>query len=228
MLKAQQLKMPDQLKDQNVMFQNVLRVNFWSFQPNNASFAQEAHSKINYNKQLVNHATRITQQQTLELHMKVSVTRLINVQLDKTTVLGTLFVLIFRTIMIYQHSSASVRVDSEATVLIAQVCQQLFELNIYFFDLDACSNFCLNDGVCKKNQIGIVECQCKENFSGERCEIRFQPRTQKIAFITAGIGGVVFLLIIIVIVIWMIGYRYNKSDRVSGKHFNSLRIFMFN
>jgi hypothetical protein len=83
--------------------------------------------------------------------------------------------------------------------------------------LDACSNYCLNDGQCKKNQIGIVECACKENFSGERCELRFAPRTQKIAFITAGIGGVVMLLIIIVIVVWMIGYRYNRSDRVSSK-----------
>ena len=88
---------------------------------------------------------------------------------------------------------------------------------------DACTNFCLNDGVCKKNQIGVVECICKETFSGERCEIRFQPRTQKIAFITAGISGVVMLLIIIVIVIWMIGYRYNRVDRVTSKHFNSLR-----
>ncbi|KAK6026179.1 GCC2 and GCC3, partial [Ostertagia ostertagi] len=33
---------------------------------------------------------------------------------------------------------------------------------------DACTNYCLNDGVCKKNPVGYVECACKENFSGER------------------------------------------------------------
>jgi hypothetical protein len=82
--------------------------------------------------------------------------------------------------------------------------------------LDACSNFCLNDGICKKSQIGVVECVCKESFSGERCEIRFQPRTQKISFIIAVVGGVVLLLIIIIIVIWMIGYRYNRADRVQS------------
>lgn len=80
---------------------------------------------------------------------------------------------------------------------------------------DACNNFCLNDGICKKNHVGFVECVCKENFSGERCEIRFQPRTQKIALITAGIGGVVLILIVIVVIIWMISFRFNRVDDFS-------------
>ncbi|KAL3983031.1 EGF-like domain family protein [Acanthocheilonema viteae] len=77
---------------------------------------------------------------------------------------------------------------------------------------DACNNFCLNDGTCKKNPIGYVECICKENFSGDRCEVRFQARTQKVALITAGIGGVVTILVIIVIIIWMISYRFNRVE----------------
>ncbi|WKY06023.1 hypothetical protein Q1695_006319 [Nippostrongylus brasiliensis] len=77
---------------------------------------------------------------------------------------------------------------------------------------DACTNYCLNDGVCKKNPVGYVECVCKENFSGERCEVRFQPRSQRIAIITAGIGGVVAVLVVIVIVIFMISFRFNRSE----------------
>ncbi|VDD92750.1 unnamed protein product, partial [Enterobius vermicularis] len=80
---------------------------------------------------------------------------------------------------------------------------------------DACNNYCLNDGICKKNPIGYVECICKENFSGERCEARLQLRTQKVALITAGIGGIVAILVIIVVIIWMISYRFNRADDLS-------------
>ncbi|ETN78501.1 EGF-like domain protein [Necator americanus] len=76
---------------------------------------------------------------------------------------------------------------------------------------DACTNYCLNDGVCKKNPVGYVECACKENFSGERCEVRFQPKSQRVAIITAGIGGIVAVLVVIVIVIFMISFRFNRS-----------------
>ncbi|KAF8374256.1 clec-78, partial [Pristionchus pacificus] len=75
---------------------------------------------------------------------------------------------------------------------------------------DACQNFCLNDGVCKKNPIGFVECVCKETFTGERCEHRFQPKGQKVAIVTATIGAIVALLIVIVIVIFMINFRTNR------------------
>ncbi|VDO90732.1 unnamed protein product [Haemonchus placei] len=77
---------------------------------------------------------------------------------------------------------------------------------------DACTNYCLNDGVCKKNPVGYVECACKENFSGERCEVRFQPKSQRVAMITAGIGGIVAILVVIVIVIFMISFRFNRSE----------------
>ncbi|CAD5227116.1 unnamed protein product [Bursaphelenchus xylophilus] len=77
---------------------------------------------------------------------------------------------------------------------------------------DACLNFCLNDGICKKNNLGYVECNCKENFSGERCEIRFQPRTQKIMHATLCIGFLVFLAIVIIVAVWGIRQRFKKDD----------------
>ncbi|GMT25305.1 hypothetical protein PFISCL1PPCAC_16602, partial [Pristionchus fissidentatus] len=75
---------------------------------------------------------------------------------------------------------------------------------------DACQNFCLNDGVCKKNPIGFVECVCKETFTGERCEHRFQAKGQKMVIVTATIGAIVALLILIAIVIIMITFRTNR------------------
>uniref|UniRef100_A0A183C3F6 EGF-like domain-containing protein n=1 Tax=Globodera pallida TaxID=36090 RepID=A0A183C3F6_GLOPA len=87
---------------------------------------------------------------------------------------------------------------------------------------DACLNFCLNDGICRKNRLGHVECQCKENFSGERCEIRFQPRSQKLAYWTGTIVSVVFLLIIVVVVIWMISLRFSRSSSSEAKFMSSL------
>jgi hypothetical protein len=62
---------------------------------------------------------------------------------------------------------------SEAMASIAQVNRNNFNSGIFGI-ADACLNFCLNDGICRKNKLGQVECACKENFSGERCEIRFQ------------------------------------------------------
>lgn len=73
---------------------------------------------------------------------------------------------------------------------------------------DACIDYCLNGGVCKKNAVGQVECACREHFEGRRCEARYQPKTEKVAHIAGGIGGSVAILIIIVIVIWMICFRY--------------------
>lgn len=72
---------------------------------------------------------------------------------------------------------------------------------------DACLHFCLNDGQCRKNQLGYVECACKENFSGERCELRFQPRSQKVMRAVLWILGVVALLILSVAVVWCISQR---------------------
>ena len=78
--------------------------------------------------------------------------------------------------------------------------------------LDACQNFCLNDGKCKKNSIGYVECLCKEQFSGERCEIRVKSRSSEIGFYSVIVTGCILVIIIIIIVIWMINARSQRDD----------------
>lgn len=72
----------------------------------------------------------------------------------------------------------------------------------------------MNDGLCRKNKItSREECVCKENFSGDRCEIRYQPRSQQFLFWMLSVAGVVILLIIIVFVIGMISLRFNRPER---------------
>ncbi|CAI4229466.1 unnamed protein product [Auanema sp. JU1783] len=79
---------------------------------------------------------------------------------------------------------------------------------------DACNNFCLNDGVCKKNPVGLVECVCKDYFTGERCEERVQQSSQKFTLIMAAIGGVVVVLVAIVSIVYMISCRFNRLDEI--------------
>ncbi|PAV63646.1 hypothetical protein WR25_05809 [Diploscapter pachys] len=84
--------------------------------------------------------------------------------------------------------------------------------------VDACNDYCLNDGICKKNPPEIIECDCNEHFNGPRCEFRIQPKSQKVTLITAAIGGVVAILVAIVIIIFMISFRFNRaSDTVPEK-----------
>uniref|UniRef100_A0A915IUL4 Sushi, von Willebrand factor type A, EGF and pentraxin domain-containing protein 1 n=1 Tax=Romanomermis culicivorax TaxID=13658 RepID=A0A915IUL4_ROMCU len=82
---------------------------------------------------------------------------------------------------------------------------------------DACSDFCLNDGLCKKDPRGVPQCECKQNFQGEKCEIRFQPSQQKVSFIAGGVGGVVTILVVMVVVIWMICFRFQKDSQKHTK-----------
>uniref|UniRef100_A0AC35U7X4 Sushi, von Willebrand factor type A, EGF and pentraxin domain-containing protein 1 n=1 Tax=Rhabditophanes sp. KR3021 TaxID=114890 RepID=A0AC35U7X4_9BILA len=82
--------------------------------------------------------------------------------------------------------------------------------------IDSCTNYCLNDGICKKTPLGHVECICKETFSGERCEVKAQQKQQKVVLIATIIGGIVMLMIIIVTIIWMISFRYRKVQIFGG------------
>ncbi|CAL2041927.1 unnamed protein product [Caenorhabditis brenneri] len=84
---------------------------------------------------------------------------------------------------------------------------------------DACTDFCLNDGICKKNNIGNVECICKEHFSGDRCELRFQTSNSKM-WIATVIGGVVVIGIIVVIIVFMISFRFNQVQDNNEKSSN--------
>jgi hypothetical protein len=76
-----------------------------------------------------------------------------------------------------------------------------------------CEDFCLNDAECWVGTAGVPACKCKDHFTGERCENRLDPKSIKVAYIAGGIGGAVALLILIVIVVWMICFRYITYER---------------
>ncbi|OWF52623.1 Fibropellin-1 [Mizuhopecten yessoensis] len=60
------------------------------------------------------------------------------------------------------------------------------------------SNYCKNGGTCVASQ--TVYCQCGSRYSGTNCENRSEPDDSTWIYIVAGtIGGLVFLLIIIII-----------------------------
>ncbi|VDP05218.1 unnamed protein product [Soboliphyme baturini] len=91
------------------------------------------------------------------------------------------------------------------------ICQPGFRGNGTYCE-DACIDFCYNDGKCQKSDIGDVYCQCKESFTGKRCEVRFQPSQHKVAYIAGGVSGVVGVLIVIIILVWMICFRFRKGS----------------
>uniref|UniRef100_A0A5S6QUS0 Fibropellin-1 n=1 Tax=Trichuris muris TaxID=70415 RepID=A0A5S6QUS0_TRIMR len=77
---------------------------------------------------------------------------------------------------------------------------------------DSCINYCMNDAVCRKKENGDPLCDCKETFTGSRCEVRFLPSQQRIAYISGGVGGTVVFIVIIVIVVWMIYFRFRTRE----------------
>ncbi|KAK0398751.1 hypothetical protein QR680_002734 [Steinernema hermaphroditum] len=76
---------------------------------------------------------------------------------------------------------------------------------------DACKNFCLNDGTCKKNPVGYVECVCKEGFSGERCEVHAHQDQVRYSYVLFGIGATAAIIVIIVAIVWMIIFRAHRA-----------------
>ncbi|KFD52311.1 hypothetical protein M513_06874, partial [Trichuris suis] len=80
---------------------------------------------------------------------------------------------------------------------------------------DSCVNYCMNDAVCRKKDNGDPLCDCKETFTGSRCEVRFLPSQQRIAYISGGVGGTVVLIVIIVVVVWMIYFRFRRRDHLA-------------
>ncbi|CAD6196232.1 unnamed protein product [Caenorhabditis auriculariae] len=82
---------------------------------------------------------------------------------------------------------------------------------------DACNDYCLNDGVCKKNALGSVECVCKEYFSGDRCELRQQQKMQKMTMLGVAIGALVTVAILVAIIIFMIYTRFTQVHDVDEK-----------
>ena len=77
---------------------------------------------------------------------------------------------------------------------------------------DLCDGFCINDGQCLKNREGKPYCTCVGSFTGPNCKEK-----SEFAYIAGGIAGAVLFVILLVLLIWMICVRSNKSKRVNEK-----------
>jgi len=77
---------------------------------------------------------------------------------------------------------------------------------------DMCDGFCRNDGICLKTTLGQPYCQCAGSFAGKQCEEK-----SDFAYIAGGIAGAVLFVILLVLLIWMICVRSNKSKRSNEK-----------
>jgi len=78
--------------------------------------------------------------------------------------------------------------------------------------VDMCEGFCKNDGLCVRTTLGLPKCQCAGSFVGDHCEEK-----SEFAYIAGGIAGAVLFVILLVLLIWMICARSNKSKRVNEK-----------
>ncbi|CAK9296951.1 unnamed protein product [Gordionus sp. m RMFG-2023] len=86
------------------------------------------------------------------------------------------------------------------------------------FCKDSCDNFCLNNGICKKNEFNIQYCDCSESFSGLICADR--NRTRELKFIVGGISGSVIFLVLIVFILWMICVKNSAKSSKKRRHNN--------
>lgn len=68
--------------------------------------------------------------------------------------------------------------------------------------VDVCLGFCLNEGVCKKDNRGEPSCRCSGSFTGKHCADK-----SPFFYITGGIASGVVLIIIVVLLVWMICAR---------------------
>lgn len=75
-----------------------------------------------------------------------------------------------------------------------------------------CEGFCRNDGLCVISDLGQPRCECVGSFTGKNCEEK-----SEFAYIAGGIAGAVLFVILLVLLIWMICVRSNKSKRVNEK-----------
>lgn len=75
---------------------------------------------------------------------------------------------------------------------------------------DRCKDYCRNEGICLKDKQGSPYCQCAGSFTGKFCEEK-----STFAYIAGGIAGSVVFIIILVLLIWMICVRANRTRRTS-------------
>ena len=78
------------------------------------------------------------------------------------------------------------------------------------FPADRCKDYCRNEGICLKDKQGSPYCQCAGSFTGKFCEEK-----STFAYIAGGIAGSVVFIIILVLLIWMICVRANRTRRTS-------------
>jgi len=78
--------------------------------------------------------------------------------------------------------------------------------------VDTCEGFCRNDGICLRTTLGQPYCQCAGSFAGKQCEEK-----SEFAYIAGGIAGAVLFVILLVLLVWMICVRSNKSKRSNEK-----------
>jgi hypothetical protein len=77
---------------------------------------------------------------------------------------------------------------------------------------DNCKDFCRNEGICLKNKRGEAFCQCAGSFTGKQCEEK-----SEFAYIAGGVAGSVVFLILLVLLIWMICVRANRTRKTPEK-----------
>jgi len=77
---------------------------------------------------------------------------------------------------------------------------------------DKCDGYCRNDGECVKTELGEPKCQCAGSFAGAQCATK-----SEFSYIAGGIAGAVLFVILLVLLIWMICVRSNKTKRSSEK-----------
>merc|ERR1711868_128644 len=69
-----------------------------------------------------------------------------------------------------------------------------------------------NEGICLKDKKGSPYCQCAGSFTGQQCQEK-----SEFAYIAGGVAGSVVFLILLVLLIWMICVRANRTRKTPEK-----------
>lgn len=103
------------------------------------------------------------------------------------------------------------------TTLNIPVCHCSLEFSGNRCEIETCHNFCLNNGVCNISNLGAPLCHCPDGFNGIRCQdVEIIETTPVLdfqdAFIISSSLCFVFLVISVVLVIFMLRSKLNKSS----------------
>merc|ERR1712213_94628 len=70
----------------------------------------------------------------------------------------------------------------------------------------------MGEGICLKDKKGNPYCQCAGSFTGQQCQEK-----SEFAYIAGGVAGSVVFLILLVLLIWMICVRANRTRKTPEK-----------